>query len=82
MANSSKFRGDQIGSLLRPQRLLEARRRLEAGMIDADELRLVENEEIAEAVKRQKACTDRHPHRRRIPSPRLPRGLCRRGRGR
>jgi 5-methyltetrahydropteroyltriglutamate--homocysteine methyltransferase len=55
MANSSKFRGDQIGSLLRPQRLLEARHRLEAGMIDADELRLVENEEIAEAVKRQKA---------------------------
>ncbi len=55
MANSSKFRGDQIGSLLRPQRLLEARRRLEAGMIDADELRLVEDEEIAEAVKRQKA---------------------------
>ena len=39
MANSSKFRGDQVGSLLRPARLLEARRRLEAGMIDADELR-------------------------------------------
>jgi 5-methyltetrahydropteroyltriglutamate--homocysteine methyltransferase len=55
MANSSKFRGDQVGSLLRPSRLLEARRRLEAGMIDADELRIVENEEIAEAVKRQKA---------------------------
>jgi 5-methyltetrahydropteroyltriglutamate--homocysteine methyltransferase len=54
MANSSKFRGDQIGSLLRPPRLLEARRRLEAGMIDADELRLVEDEEIAEAVRRQK----------------------------
>ena len=55
MANSSKFRGDQIGSLLRPARLLEARRRLEAGMIEGDELRIVENEEIAEAVKRQKA---------------------------
>ena len=55
MANSSKFRADQIGSLLRPARLLEARRRLDAGMIDAEELRVVENEEIAEAVKRQKA---------------------------
>ena len=55
MANSSKFRGDQIGSLLRPARLLEARRRLEEGMIDADELRHVEDEEIAMAVKRQKA---------------------------
>jgi 5-methyltetrahydropteroyltriglutamate--homocysteine methyltransferase len=54
MANSSKFRADQIGSLLRPSRLLEARRRLEAGMIDADELRIVEDEEIALAVKRQK----------------------------
>ncbi|HEX3689408.1 MAG TPA: hypothetical protein VHV28_06915 [Solirubrobacteraceae bacterium] len=55
MANSSKFRGDQIGSLLRPQRLLEARRRVEAGMMDVDELRLVEDEEITQAVKRQKA---------------------------
>ena len=55
MANSSKFRGDQVGSLLRPSRLLEARRRLEAGMIDEDELRIVEDEEITEAIKRQKA---------------------------
>src|SRR5579863_1632118 len=55
MANSSKFRADQVGSLLRPARLLEARRRLEAGMIEADELRVVEDEEITEAVKRQKA---------------------------
>jgi 5-methyltetrahydropteroyltriglutamate--homocysteine methyltransferase len=55
MANSSKFRADQVGSLLRPARLLEARRRLEADMIDAEELRIVEDEEITEAVKRQKA---------------------------
>lgn len=54
MANSSKFRADHVGSLLRPARLLEARRRLEAGMIEADELRAVEDEEIALAVKRQK----------------------------
>jgi 5-methyltetrahydropteroyltriglutamate--homocysteine methyltransferase len=54
MANSSKFRGDQVGSLLRPARLLEARRRFEEGMFDADDLRAVEDEEIAIAVKRQK----------------------------
>ena len=54
MANSSKFRADHVGSLLRPGRLLEARRRLDAGMIEAEELRIVEDEEIAEAVRRQK----------------------------
>ena len=54
MANSSKFRADHVGSLLRPQSLLEARRRLEAGMIEADELREVEDEMIAAAVKMQK----------------------------
>jgi 5-methyltetrahydropteroyltriglutamate--homocysteine methyltransferase len=53
MANSSKFRADQVGSLLRPQSVLEARRRLEAGMIEADELREVEDEAIAAVVKRQ-----------------------------
>jgi 5-methyltetrahydropteroyltriglutamate--homocysteine methyltransferase len=53
MANSSKFRADHVGSLLRPQSLLEARRRVEAGMIEPDELREVEDEAIAEAVKRQ-----------------------------
>ncbi|HUA03266.1 MAG TPA: cobalamin-independent methionine synthase II family protein [Solirubrobacteraceae bacterium] len=54
MANSSKFRADHVGSLLRPQSLLEARRRLEAGMIEAEELREVEDETIAAAVKMQK----------------------------
>jgi len=54
MANSSKFRADHVGSLLRPQSLLEARRRLEAGMIEADELREVEDEAIAAVVKMQK----------------------------
>jgi 5-methyltetrahydropteroyltriglutamate--homocysteine methyltransferase len=54
MANSSKFRADHVGSLLRPQALLEARRRLDAGMIEADELREVEDDAIAGAVKLQK----------------------------
>ena len=53
MANSSKFRADQVGSLLRPQSLLEARRRVEAGMIDVEELRIVEDEAIAAVVKMQ-----------------------------
>jgi 5-methyltetrahydropteroyltriglutamate--homocysteine methyltransferase len=53
MANSSKFRADQIGSLLRPQSVLEARRRVDAGMIDEDELRIVEDEAIADVVKMQ-----------------------------
>lgn len=54
MANSSKFRADHVGSLLRPQSVLEARRRVEAGMIDEDELRAVEDEAIAQVVKLQK----------------------------
>ena len=53
MANSTKFRADHVGSLLRPGRLLEARRRLDAGMIFPEELREVEDESIADAVKHQ-----------------------------
>ena len=54
MADTYKFHGDHVGSLLRPQALLEARRRVEAGMIEPEELREVENEAIAAAVKLQK----------------------------
>ena len=54
MANSTKFRADQIGSLLRPQSVLEARRRVGAEMIEEDELHEVEDEAIAEAVTMQK----------------------------
>jgi 5-methyltetrahydropteroyltriglutamate--homocysteine methyltransferase len=53
MPNSKHYRADHVGSLLRPQGLLEARRRLGAGMIDEDELREVENEAIAKAVELQ-----------------------------
>jgi 5-methyltetrahydropteroyltriglutamate--homocysteine methyltransferase len=49
-----KFRGDQVGSLLRPPLLLEARRRAEAKEISPEELREAENEAIAAAVKMQK----------------------------
>ena len=47
------FRADHVGSLLRPQRLLDARDRFAAGGIDADELRGVEDEAIADVVRLQ-----------------------------
>ena len=47
------FRADHVGSLLRPQRLLEARAKLDKGEITATELRHIEDEAIRHAVKRQ-----------------------------
>ena len=47
------FRADPVGSLLRPQRLREARRKAQAGEITAAALRAVEDECIAEVVKLQ-----------------------------
>ena len=47
------FRADQVGSLLRPEPLLAARRRHEAGAIGGDDLRAIEDEAIAAAVKAQ-----------------------------
>jgi len=50
------FRADQVGSLLRPQRLIDARSAHEAGKLNLDELRHVEDSAIREVVKRQEAC--------------------------
>jgi len=47
------FRADHVGSLLRPQRLLDAREKHKRGEIDAAALRRVEDECIREAVKLQ-----------------------------
>jgi 5-methyltetrahydropteroyltriglutamate--homocysteine methyltransferase len=47
------FRADHVGSLLRPQALLEARARSAAGEIDAAELRGVEDAAIADVVRMQ-----------------------------
>ena len=47
------FRADQVGSLLRPQRLVEARDKAAKGEIDADELRSIEDACIADAVRLQ-----------------------------
>ena len=47
------FRADHVGSLLRPQRLLEARAGHARGTISAEALRAVEDECIAEATRKQ-----------------------------
>lgn len=47
------FRADHVGSLLRPDRLLEMRKKVDAGRADAAELEALENECITELVKFQ-----------------------------
>ena len=49
------FRADQVGSLLRPAGLAEARRRWKAGEVGAAELKTFEDEAIVEAVRHQEA---------------------------
>jgi methionine synthase II (cobalamin-independent) len=49
------FRADHVGSLLRPPELRRARDRHTAGEIDAAQLRAIEDEAIAEAVRQQEA---------------------------
>jgi len=50
---SPPFRADHVGSLLRPQRLLQAREDFAAGRIPANELRAVEDQEIPGAIRMQ-----------------------------
>jgi 5-methyltetrahydropteroyltriglutamate--homocysteine methyltransferase len=57
------FRADMVGSLLRPERLKEAREKRHRGEIGADELGRIEDEEIRKIVAKQeevglKAVTD------------------------
>jgi 5-methyltetrahydropteroyltriglutamate--homocysteine methyltransferase len=47
------FRADQVGSLLRPPALKEARRKRAGSEITADALRAVEDREIERAIKKQ-----------------------------
>lgn len=51
--NTPPFRADHVGSLLRPRRLLDARKQCQEGAMGAEELRRVEDQCIAEAVKLQ-----------------------------
>ena len=47
------FRADHVGSLLRPQYLLDARRKFDKGEISAAQLRSIEHDAIRHAIKRQ-----------------------------
>jgi 5-methyltetrahydropteroyltriglutamate--homocysteine methyltransferase len=47
------FRADHVGSLLRTAPLKEARAKREKGQISADDLKAVEDREIAAIIKRQ-----------------------------
>ena len=47
------FHADQVGSLLRPPELREARAKAKAGQLEADKLRALEDASIARAVKKQ-----------------------------
>src|SRR6204780_4448763 len=47
------FRADEVGSLLRPPKIKEARARLEKGEISAEDLRKIEDTEIEKVVHRQ-----------------------------
>ena len=49
------FRADHVGSLLRPERLRQARAGLARGEVSARALREIEDEEIGAAVRRQEA---------------------------
>src|SRR4051812_8927621 len=53
MRDKPPFRADHVGSLLRPQELLDARARHADGKIDDDELRGIEDEAIRDVVKLQ-----------------------------
>ena len=52
---TAPFRYDIVGSFLRPASLKIARERFTNGLIDAGELRKIEDEEIARLVEKQKA---------------------------
>lgn len=49
------FRADHVGSLLRPQRLKDARDRFQKNEITKEQLRAVEDEAIREVVRKQEA---------------------------
>ena len=49
------FRADQVGSLLRPQRLKDARERFQRNEINQDDLRAIEDDAIRDVVRKQEA---------------------------
>ena len=53
MNNNAPFRADEVGSLLRPQAIKEAREAFANDKIDAEALKAVEDNCIREVVKKQ-----------------------------
>src|SRR4051794_35325944 len=53
LRDTPPFRADHVGSLLRPQRLLDARAKHADGKLDDEELRAVEDDAIREVVRMQ-----------------------------
>ena len=49
------FRADQVGSLLRPKELANARKQFKEGKLDAAALKAIEDRSILDAVRRQEA---------------------------
>src|SRR4051812_44652267 len=47
------FRADHVGSLLRPKALKDARAQREKGEITADQLKAIEDREIAAVIRKQ-----------------------------
>lgn len=54
LITKAPFRADHVGSFLRPERLKDARLKKQNGEISAEQLRLVEDEEIIRLVEKQK----------------------------
>jgi 5-methyltetrahydropteroyltriglutamate--homocysteine methyltransferase len=55
MVSRAPFRADEVGSLLRPEELKQARAAKAEGKIGADELRAVEDRLVRDVVKKQEA---------------------------
>jgi 5-methyltetrahydropteroyltriglutamate--homocysteine methyltransferase len=53
---TAAYRADHVGSLLRPQRLMDARARFQAGEIGAEQLALITDDCVLEAIRLQEDC--------------------------
>ena len=66
------FRADEVGSLLRPPRIKEARAKLEKGEITAEDLRQAEDLEIEKVVHKQASPSYWSSKTSTLPSPTRP----------
>ena len=65
---AKQFRADNIGSLLRPPELLQARARYREGKLEPDQLRAIEDRSILKALDAAESRGRRNFYRRRIPA--------------